>query len=55
MPEYVECVDTVNSYNFHSLGIIYHKIKPELFFGYKRYDKDQIQWIKAVISTPEQG
>ena len=39
VPEYIECVNTVNSYNFHRLGIIYHKVKPELFFGYKRYDK----------------
>ena len=39
IPEYIECVNTINSYNYYGLGIIYHKIKPELFFGYKRYDK----------------
>ncbi len=39
VPEYIESVNTVNSYKYHRLGIIYHKIKPELFFGYKRYAK----------------
>ena len=37
---YVECVTTVNSMNYYDLGIIYHKIKPKLFFGYKRYTEN---------------
>jgi predicted transcriptional regulator of viral defense system len=40
VPEYIECVNTINSFNYYNLGIIYHKIRPELFFGYKRYNKD---------------
>ncbi len=35
----IECVSTINSFKFNELGITYHKIKPELFFGYKRYNK----------------
>ncbi len=35
----VECVTTINSIKFENLGIEYHKIKPELYFGYKRYKK----------------
>lgn len=37
VPGKVECVTTINSINYNELGISYHKIKPELFFGYKRY------------------
>ncbi len=37
---YVECITTINSMNYYDLGIIYHKIKPRLFFGYKRYAKN---------------
>ena len=40
VPEYIECVDTINSFNYYNLGIIYHKIRPELFFGYRRYNKN---------------
>ena len=39
VPEYIECINTRNFLNYSSLGITYHKIKTELFFGYKRYDK----------------
>jgi predicted transcriptional regulator of viral defense system len=39
VPKYIECINTKNSLNYLDLGITYHKIKPELFFGYKRYDK----------------
>ena len=39
VPEYIECINTRNSINFPELGITYHKIKPELFFGYRRYEK----------------
>ncbi|ARD84735.1 hypothetical protein FAD_0835 [Ferroplasma acidiphilum] len=38
VPGKVECVTTINSINYNKLGISYHKIKPELFFGYKRYN-----------------
>jgi len=38
VPDKVECVTTINSINYNKLGILYHKIKPELFFGYKRYN-----------------
>ena len=40
VPQYIESVNTRNSLNYYKLGIIYHKIKPELFFGYKRYNKN---------------
>ena len=33
IPEHIEGVNTINSYNYYRLGIIYHKVKPELFFG----------------------
>lgn len=41
VPEYVECVSTRNSINYYDLGIVYHKMNPALFFGYRRYEKSR--------------
>lgn len=35
--KYVQCVTTVNSFTFRNIGLQYHKIPPELYFGYERH------------------
>lgn len=39
VPARIECVSTRNSRNYKNLGISYHRIPPELFFGYERHAK----------------
>jgi predicted transcriptional regulator of viral defense system len=37
-PNKISVVNTKNSFYFKKQNIYYHKIKPDLFFGYKTYD-----------------
>lgn len=39
VPKDIECVTTRNSIRYASLGIVYHKIPPSLFYGYTKYGK----------------
>ncbi|MDO8537997.1 MAG: hypothetical protein Q7S21_03880 [archaeon] len=48
----VECATTRNSFKFKKLGIIYHKIPPKLFFGFKKYAKGKSY---AMIAEPEKA
>lgn len=36
----ITCVTTRNSITYEKKGIIYHKITPKLFYGYKRHSKE---------------
>lgn len=38
-PAFVECVTTRNSLKFPELGIEYHRIIPQLYFGYERMER----------------
>jgi len=40
VPKYITCVTSKNSLNYPSQRVVYHKINPNLFFGYKRYNKN---------------
>ncbi len=48
----IECVSTKNSYNFKTLGIIYHKIPSALFFGYKKHKKGNSY---VLVAEPEKA
>ena len=48
----LECVTTVNSIKLKKLGIIYHKIPPPLFYGYKRVERGQSY---AFVAEPEKA
>ena len=39
VPRDIECVTPKNSRCFETLGIVYHKIPPSLFYGYEKYAK----------------
>jgi len=39
VPKDVECVTTRNSKRYTSLGIVYHRISPALYFGYVKHGK----------------
>lgn len=40
IPKNIECITTKNSFKFKEFGLIYHKISPSLFYGYKKYKKE---------------
>ena len=52
VPKYIQCITTINSIKLENLGIIYHKVKPSIFFGFKRKRKGD-SYIH--IATPEKA
>lgn len=48
----IECVTPKNSLNFKKLGIIYHKIPAQLFFGFKKHLKGKSY---AMVAEPEKA
>jgi len=48
----IECVTTENSLKFKKLGIIYHKIPAQLFFGFKKQAKGKSY---AMVAEPEKA
>lgn len=52
VPKEIECVTTVNSIRLEKLGIVYHKIPPSLFYGYKRIERGQSY---AFMAEPEKA
>lgn len=48
----VECVTAKNSLRFKKLGIIYHKIPSQLFFGFKKHAKGRSY---VMIAEPEKA
>ncbi len=48
----VECVTTRNSIHYKGLGIRYHKIATDLFFGYERLQKGNSY---VFVATPEKA
>lgn len=52
VPKMVECVTTRNTLKYPKAGIIYHKIPPSLFYGFKRYAKGESYFL---IAEPEKA
>lgn len=52
VPTHVECVNTKNSRKYEKLGIIYRKIPGSMFFGYKKYQKDNSY---ILVAEPEKA
>lgn len=52
VPRQVECATTRNSLNYKKLGILYHKIPPRLFFGYKKHKKEGSY---VLVAEPEKA
>ena len=48
----IECVTAKNSLKFKKLGIVYHKIPAQLFFGFKKHAKGKSY---AMIAEPEKA
>ncbi len=48
----IECITTKNSLRFRKLGIIYHKIPPQLFFGFKKHAKGKSY---TIVAEPEKA
>lgn len=48
----IECVTTRNSFRFKQLGVIYHKIPSELFFGFKKHPKGKSY---IMVALPEKA
>lgn len=48
----IECVTTKNSFRFKKLGIVYHKISPLLFFGFKKHSQGKSY---VMIAEPEKA
>lgn len=41
IPANIECVTTKNSLRYKTLGLVYHKLPPALFYGYEKHKKDR--------------
>lgn len=52
VPNNITCVTTINSKYFKNLNIYYHKINPNLFFGFKKYTMDNSY---TFIADPEKA
>lgn len=48
----IECVTTRNSLKFKKLGIEYHRISPQLFFGFRKHPKGRSY---AMVAEPEKA
>ncbi len=48
----IACVTTKNSLKFKGLGIIYHKIPSQLFFGFKKHAKGKSY---VIVAEPEKA
>jgi predicted transcriptional regulator of viral defense system len=52
IPVNVQCVSTRNSIVFRNLGIEYHRISPQLLFGYRRYELERSY---TLVAEPEKA
>lgn len=50
--KHIQCVTTVNTKTFDKLGIQYHKIPPDLYFGYEKY---AVGHTYAFVAKPEKA